>query len=143
MDGDVTERIDAGRYARTETRPTQRNGQRARDWETRVGTVHLGIPKLRHGSYFPEFLEPRRRSEQALTAVIQEAYVLGVSTRKVDDLVRALGMTEISKSTVSALCQGLDERVTAFRTRPRRPRIPTCGSMPNTSRSGRAIGCSA
>ena len=118
MDVDVSERIGADRYARTETRTTQRNGQRARDWETRVGTVHLGIPKLRQGSYFPEFLEPRRRSEQALTAVVQEAYVLGVSTRKVDDLVRALGMTGISKSAVSALCQGLDERVTALRTRP-------------------------
>ena len=117
MAADVAARIGADRYERTPERTTQRNGHRDRDWETRLGTVHLQIPKLRQGSYFPRFLEPRRRSEQALTAVIQEAYVLGVSTRKVDELVQALGMTGLSKSSVSALCQGLDERVEAFRNR--------------------------
>ena len=117
MAADVATRIGADRYERTPERTTQRNGHRDRDWETRLGTVHLQIPKLRQGSYFPSFLEPRRRSEQALTAVIQEAYVLGVSTRKVDELVQALGMTGLSKSSVSALCQGLDERVEAFRNR--------------------------
>ncbi len=117
MAADVATRIGADRYERTPERTTQRNGHRDRDWETRLGTVHLQIPKLRQGSYFPRFLEPRRRSEQALTAVIQEAYVLGVSTRKVDELVQALGMTGLSKSSVSALCQGLDERVEAFRNR--------------------------
>ncbi len=118
MEVDVTAQMGADRYARTETRTNNRNGHRDRPWDTRLGSVQLAIPKLRHGRYYPEFLEPRRRSEQALTAVVQEAYVLGVSTRKVDALVQALGMTGISKSAVSALCQGLDERVTAFRTRP-------------------------
>ena len=108
----------APHYGCTETRTNEPNGHRERPWDTRLGTVHLAIPKLRQGTYFPGFVEPRRRSEQALTAVVQEADVLGVSTRKVDALVQALGMTGISKSAVSALCQGLDERVTAFRTRP-------------------------
>jgi len=117
MAADVAARIGADRYERTPERTTQRNGHRDRDWETRLGTVHLQIPKLRHGSYFPRCLEPRRRREQALTAVIQEAYVLGVSTRKGDELVQALGMTGLSQSSVSALCQGLDERVEAFRNR--------------------------
>jgi len=124
MEADVAARIGADRYERTPDRTTHRNGHRDRDWETRLGTVHLQIPKLRQGSYFPNFLEPRRRSEQALAAVIQEAYVLGVSTRKVDELVQALGMTGISKSTVSALCQSLDARVEAFRTRPLTGPIP-------------------
>ncbi len=118
MEVDVTAQIGADRYVRTEARTNSRNGHRDRSWDTRLGPVQLAIPKLRHGRYYPEFLEPRRRSEQALTAVVQEAYVLGVSTRKVDALVQALGMTGISQSAVSALCQGLDERVTAFRTRP-------------------------
>ena len=103
---------------RSPDRQVQRNGYRERDWHTRAGTVELRIPRLRKGSYFPGFLEPRRTAEKALTAVIQEAYVQGVSTRSVDDLVRAMGMDGISKSQVSRLCDEIDERVQAFLTRP-------------------------
>jgi transposase-like protein len=103
---------------RTPERINQRNGYRDRVWETRAGTVELRIPKLRKGSYFPGFLEPRRLAEKALTAVIQEAYVHGVSTRSVDDLVKAMGMSGISKSQVSRLCEEIDGKVTAFLNRP-------------------------
>jgi transposase-like protein len=99
-------------------RQAQRNGYRPRRWDTRVGELELAIPKLRQGSYFPSFLEPRRRAEQALVAVVQEAYVNGISTRKVDRLVEQLGLRGMSKDQVSRLCRGLDEQVTVFRERP-------------------------
>ena len=118
MELEVEGLTGAAHGERSPTRINQRNGYRERTWETRAGTVPLEIPKLRKGSYFPGFLEPRRASEKALTAVIQEAYVQGVSTRSVDDLVKAMGMTGISKSQVSRLCAEIDERVKAFLDRP-------------------------
>jgi transposase-like protein len=104
--------------ARSPDRLTHRNGYRERAWDTRAGRIDLSIPKLRKGSYFPAFLEPRRTAEKALTAVIQEAYVHGISTRSVDDLVKAMGASGISKSQVSRLCEEIDERVNAFLARP-------------------------
>src|SRR5512135_2800578 len=107
----------AGRHERNEGRTNYRNGYRPRQLETRLGTLDLRIPKLRQGSYFPGFLEPRKTAEKALTAVIQEAWIQGVSTRRVDELVQAMGMTGISKSSVSKLCKDINERVNSFLTR--------------------------
>jgi len=118
MDLDVEALCGAAYGERHTDRTNRRNGYRERAWDTRAGTVDLKIPKLRAGSYFPAFLEPRRTAEKALAAVIQEAYIQGVSTRSVDELVRALGMTGISKSQVSRLCSEIDERVGAFVNRP-------------------------
>jgi putative transposase len=118
MELEVTARTGAAKGARDPGRLAQRNGYRERAWDTRLGRVDLQIPKLRRGSYFPTFLEPRRTAERALAAVIQEAYVQGVSTRAVDDLVQAMGLAGISKSEVSRLCAELDERVGAFLDRP-------------------------
>jgi transposase-like protein len=123
MEAEVSELIGAGQGERTPERLTHRNGYRSRSWSTRAGEIELAIPKIRRGSYFPSFLEPRKRSEQALVAVVQEAYVAGVSTRKVDQLVESLGL-RISKSEVSRICQGLDEQVEAFRNRPLEGRYP-------------------
>jgi putative transposase len=117
MEAEVSELIGAAHGERTPDRATHRNGYRARRWDTRAGELELRIPKLRQGSYFPSFLEPRRRSEQALLAVVQQAYVCGVSTRRVDQLVESLGL-RISRSEVSRICALLDEQVETFRARP-------------------------
>ena len=118
MEMEVAGLTGAAYGEKSSERLAQRNGYRERAWETRAGTVELRIPKLRKGSYFPGFLEPRRLAEKALTAVVQEAYIQGISTRSVDDLVKALGMSGISKSQVSRLCEEIDERVRAFLDRP-------------------------
>ena len=118
MEFEVANRIGAERHERNSDRQIYRNGYRERPLHTRLGTLELQVPKLRQGSYFPSFLEPRRLTERALTAVIQEAWIGGMSTRKVDELVQALGMTGISKSQVSMLCQDIDERVESFLERP-------------------------
>ena len=118
MEAEVSGQIGAGLHEKAPERTTHRNGYRERLWRTRAGEVELAIPRLRSGSYFPSFLEPRSRSEKALVAVIQEAYVNGVSTRKVERLVTQLGLSGISKSAVSRLCAGLDEQVRCFRERP-------------------------
>lgn len=123
MELEVTQQVGAERHARTGTRTGQRNGYRERAWDTRVGTIDLHVPRVRDGSYFPALLDPRRRAERTLTAVVPEAgcplgRMQGVSTRRVDDLVQALGMTGISKSQVSRLCESLDAEGHRFRTRP-------------------------
>ena len=118
MESDVEGLIGAGRHERSADRLNYRNGYRDRTLDTRLGTLALRVPKLRQGSYFPPFLEPRKMSEKALVAVIQEAWIGGVSTRRVDDLVQAMGLSGISKSQVSKLCKEIDERVQAFLERP-------------------------
>src|SRR3954463_9057080 len=118
METDIEGLIGAGRHERSAERLNYRNGYRDRIFETRLGPLSLRIPKLRQGSYFPPFLEPRKTAEKALGAVIQEAWIGGVSTRRVDDLVQAMGLAGISKSTGSKLCQDIDERVNAFLGRP-------------------------
>jgi len=118
MEAEVETQTGAAKGVRSPLREVQRNGYRDRDWDTRAGRIPLEIPKLRKGSYLPSFLEPRRTAEKALVAVIQEAYVHGVSTRSVDDLVKAMGAGGMSKSQVSRLCAEIDERVNAFLNRP-------------------------
>lgn len=117
MEAEISAQIGAGRYERTQERTTQRNGYRTRPWDTRVGTLELAIPKLRSGTYFPSWLEARKRGEQALISVVAEAYVQGVSTRKVEALVQTLGIAGISKSEVSRMVASLDAQASAFRTR--------------------------
>jgi putative transposase len=118
IEAEAAQQIGAGRYERSAARTTHRNGSRARLLSTKAGDVELKIPKLREGSFFPALLEPRRRIDRALLAVVMEAYVHGVSTGKVDDLVKALGVdTGISKSEVSRICTELDGEVAAFRSR--------------------------
>ena len=124
MEVEVGAKTGAAHGERSLERLAQRNGYRPRRWDTRVGSLELAIPKLRSGSYFPSFLEPRRRSEEALFAVVAEAYVHGVSTRKVEELAAALGIASLSKSEVSRICASLDERVQAFRCRPWLGRYP-------------------
>jgi len=119
MEADVSHQIGAKKYERTPERVTQRNGYRERGWDTRVGEVELDIPKLRQGSYYPEWLlEPRRPAEKALVNVVQEAYIAGVSTRKMEKVVGELGLSELDKSKVSRMTKALDEEVEAFRSRP-------------------------
>lgn len=124
MELEVSQHVGAERHERTPERTGQRNGYRERQWDTRVGTIPLRVPRVRDGSYFPALLEPRRRAERALVAVIQEAYVHGVSTRRVDEVVQALGLQGISKSQVSRLCQELDAEVERFRLRRLMPAYP-------------------
>ena len=118
MEVEVAQHLGAARHERTLGRSGHRNGYRERAWDTRVGTVALRVPRVRDGGYFPSLLEPRTRAERALVAVVQEAYVHGVSTRRVDDLVKALGIEGVSKSQVSRLCAELDAEVERFRNRP-------------------------
>ena len=118
MEAEVTQQVGATRYERTPERTGERNGTRDRRWDTRVGSITLHIPRVRNSSYVPSLLEPRRRAERALVAVVQEAYIQGVSTRRVDDLVQTLGLTGISKSQVSVICGELDTEVERFRSRP-------------------------
>jgi putative transposase len=136
IDAEADQAIGAGRYERTQTRTTHRNGTRSRLLSTKAGDVELRIPKLREGSFFPALLEPRRRIDRALLAVVMEAYVHGTSTRKVDDLVKALGVDAgISKSEVSRICAELDTEVAGFRSRSlAHTSFPSCSWTPPTSR---------
>lgn len=124
MEAEAEVAAGAAKGARSPLREAHRNGYRERDWDTRAGRIELAIPRLRKGSYFPSFLEPRRTAEKALMAVVQEAYVHGISTRAVDDLVKALGAGGMSKSQVSRLCAEIDTRVNAFLSRPLEGRWP-------------------
>ena len=142
MEADVDGLVGAGRHERSGDRTTWRNGYRDRSLDTRLGTLNLKIPKLRTGAYFPGFLEPRKTVEKALVAVIQEAWIAGVSTRRVDELVQAMGMTGISKSSVSKLCKDIDERVHAFLKRPLAGDWPYLWLMLPTSRCARVGGSS-
>ena len=117
MEADVNGLVGAERYERSDARRGHRNGYREREWHTRVGAMMLSVPRVRETSYMPDFLEPRRRAERALVSVVQEAYLKGVSTRRVDDLVNALGGVRISKSEVSRQCMELDEQAREFRER--------------------------
>jgi putative transposase len=126
MELEVAQHVGADKYERVAERSGERNGYRDRTWDTRVGSIELRVPRVRDGGYYPALLEPRRRGERALVAVVQEAYVQGVSTRRVDDLVKALGMNGISKSQVSRLCQALDTEVERFRTRRLDGAYPFC-----------------
>jgi len=124
MDLEMDHEVGAGKHERTDKRKNYRNGYRQRTWKTWVGEIDLAIPKLRKGSYYPSLLEPRRPTEKALLAVIQEAYLKGVSTRKVDALLKALGLTGIDKSSVSRICKELDHTVEEFRNRPLQESYP-------------------
>jgi transposase-like protein len=126
MELEVAQHLGAERYQRTAERQGERNGYRERTWDTRVGTLELRVPRVRDGSFFPSLLEPRKRAERALVATVREAYVQGVSTRRVDDLVKALGLEGISKSQVSVLCQELDTEVERFRSRKLEGSYPYC-----------------
>src|SRR5918912_2767738 len=117
MELEVAQHLGAERYQRTPERHGERNGYRERTWDTRVGSIELRVPRVRDGSFFPSLLEPRKRAERALVATVREAYVQGVSTRRVDELVKALGLDGISKSQVSHLCQELETQVDRFRSR--------------------------
>ena len=117
MELEVTQHVGAGRHERTAERTGQRNGYRDRTWDTRVGTIDLRVPRVRDGSFYPSLHDPRKRAERALVAVVQEAYVQGISKRRVEELVKALGIDSVSKSQVSRLCMELDAEVERFRTR--------------------------
>jgi len=143
MEKEVSARCNASLGERSLSRTNQRNGYREREWDTRAGSIDLKIPKLRQGSYFPEFLEPRRTSEKALVAVIQEAYLQGVSTRAVDDLVKALGASGVSRSEVSRLCKEVDDRVRSFLGRRLEGSFPYVwldGTYPRVRDGGRIVG---
>jgi putative transposase len=141
MEAEVAGKVGAELGERSLERTTHRNGDRPRQWDTRVGSLELAIPKLCTGSYFPSFLEPRRRAEQALVAVVQEAYVNGVSTRKVDRLVGADGPAPPGKDQVSRLCRGLDEQVRVFRERPLEGAIPSLWVDAKVERVRERAGC--